>query len=436
MLIEFRVMVEVLKVRTAGWDYCLFYSGALALRRGLNPYTDGMVTVARQIGVATAYLPHVINTPAFLLCFEPLTLIPIRSAYWVWFALNVGVLALALKILLDWKSTLESWAKWNLVALVLLYPAMIDQFLFAQAQIVVLATMVLMMRWVDQGDDRAGGIIFALAGLLRVYPLTMGGYLLVRRRWRAISWAAVAFLCGALVTVIAVGTARCASFVNAIGLIAMPTLLRFTTNIATSTFIRRCFWYAYGTSLTPSLDLVCRSITVAAIVILLILTTYATASSAGRDDREGRRFSLWIVTTLMIAPLAWTHYMILLSIPFVRIVAVAHDGRASLRTRVLAIASYAVFVIGRLSPWYMLQLPMPIDHRAGVLAIVTSESGFVSIVLAFAAAYWFAIDDPEIAVSTYRKTTGTVGAVKPGVPLVEANPQSGTASTGSLGAPA
>ncbi|MBF6559032.1 MAG: hypothetical protein IVW56_01985 [Candidatus Binataceae bacterium] len=65
-----------------------------------------------------------------------------------------------------------------------------------------------------------------------------------------------------------------------------------------------------------------------------------------------------------------------------------------------------------------------------------SESGFVAIVLAFAAAYWFAIDDPENAVSTYRKTAGTVGAVQPGVPLVEANPQSGRASTGSLRAPA
>ncbi len=43
----------------------------------------------------------------------------------------------------------------------------------------------------------------------------------------------------------------------------------------------------------------------------------------GRSDRDGRAFSLWLITSIMLSPIAWPHYLALLTIPYVQLLLLA-----------------------------------------------------------------------------------------------------------------
>ncbi len=58
--------------RVTHWDFSHYYSSALAMRAGLNPYTTDLRPLGRALGIEG--IDHATYPPALLLCFEPLTL--------------------------------------------------------------------------------------------------------------------------------------------------------------------------------------------------------------------------------------------------------------------------------------------------------------------------------------------------------------------------
>ncbi len=58
--------------RVAHWDFSHYYLSALAMRAGVNPYTTDLRPLGRALGIEA--IEHATYPPAFLLCFEPLTL--------------------------------------------------------------------------------------------------------------------------------------------------------------------------------------------------------------------------------------------------------------------------------------------------------------------------------------------------------------------------
>src|SRR5260370_40159437 len=64
--------------RVTHWDFSHYYLSALAMRAGLNPYTTDLRSLGRALGIEG--IDHATYPPAFLLCFEPLTLMKDLSA--------------------------------------------------------------------------------------------------------------------------------------------------------------------------------------------------------------------------------------------------------------------------------------------------------------------------------------------------------------------
>ena len=106
-------------------DFDIYYSTASLLRHGIDP--------------------HAVDTPSWLLCFEPLTLLSRFAAYKLWFFINIFALAISLILLLR-DSTLAESDKWTLAALMILYPPIACNFWFGQSEIIVLLLLVLFVR--------------------------------------------------------------------------------------------------------------------------------------------------------------------------------------------------------------------------------------------------------------------------------------------------
>jgi alpha-1,2-mannosyltransferase len=259
-----------------------------------------------------------------------------------------------------------------------------NHFKFAQSQIVVLLCLVLVMNALRRNNQALAGFVLAFASMLRVFPIVMVGYLIVERKWLAIRWMAAGIVIIGLVTLIFVGWDRGLSFLGLFGFLTSRRWYDQTDNISISATTSRIFWYALGTSLGPGLDLLRRGAGIATEVVLLAVTTRATILHAQiQKGLDSRGFALWVVATILLAPTAWFHYLILLFIPYALIASAAYEEKVSRRTVWMAVSSYAIV-------WMVMLATSAVDlHSASRLAILLRECVFVSLGMVYIATYWF-----------------------------------------------
>jgi hypothetical protein len=372
-------------------DFSHYYTSALLLREGVNPYRADLRTRASELGLKVGDNTRATYPPTFLLCFEPLTLMSPVHAYWTWIALNALAIAAALAMLLGPRSHLDVTTALSLAGFAVLFPAFADNFGYAQSQAIVLLLLVLAMRSLERGMDRAAGAALALAVLFRIFPVIMFGYLVMRRRWRALGFAIASLAIGAAITIALVGMRTTLDFREAIAFVTGSLWLIRPANVALHAFIARMFIYSAGLPLSEPLDLARRVIEVASEIALLTMTVLTSKTSADSADSDSRAFSLWIVTTILLAPTAWLHYLVLLFIPFAQIISAFASGRASSRSLRMTIASYFVltglfFVLDAIHG----ELPL------GVIALLR-EAPFAALALAYVATIWFVLDRREPA---------------------------------------
>ena len=381
-----------LRGRVTHWDFSHYYLSALAMRAGLNPYTTDLRPLGRALGIEA--IDHATYPPAFLLCFEPLTLMTPRAAYWTWFGINVAALAFALALLFREIPSLRMRQVMALIPLAILYPPLGTHFFYAQTQVLILLLFVLMMWAMGRGYNRTAGLFLALAGLIKIFPLLMVGYFVTRHRWRAVAYTAAGVVAGALVTIAMIGVQRSLGFSNGVHSITSNEFIARPANIALGSFVSRLFWYASGTmggGEGALLGWVRPIVALAAQLLLLGLTARATWIAKAARDADWRAFSLWVVATILLAPTAWIHYAVLLLIPFGVVAAAGWANHARARAVWLMLASYA-----------LLALAMGIEPRlekdAPLAAIFVDECAFISVLLAYCSAYSFATGGEIIAV--------------------------------------
>lgn len=386
------LIIGQIRGRVTHWDFSHYYLSALVMRAGLNPYTTDLRPLGRALGIEG--IEHATYPPAFLLCFEPLTLMTPRAAYWTWFGINVAALALALVLLFREIPSLRMRQVMALVPLAILYPPVGTHFFYAQPEVLILLLFVLMMWAMGRGHDRTAGLFLALAGLIKIFPLLMVGYLVTRHRWRAVAYTAGGVIAGALVTIAMIGVQRSLGFMNGVHSITSNEFIARPANIALSSVVSRLFWYASGTiggGEGALLGWVRPVVALAAQLLLLGLTARATWTATAAREADWRAFSLWVVATILLAPTAWIHYAVILLIPFGLVAAAGWAGHAQARAVWLTLASYALFA-------FAMGVEPRLEEGLPLAAIFVDECAFISVLLAYCSAYSFATGDEIIAV--------------------------------------
>lgn len=374
-------------------DFSNYYESAWALRHGVDPYSTDLTPVGAQLGLETGGLLHASETPPFLLCFEPLTRLRPRPAFWIWTAINFSALAIAMYLLLAHRRGLSGRTAWLLAGLILMSAPVNLNFYWGQSQLIVLALMAGAMRAMERERDGAAGLLIAASGLLRAYPLLLVGYFVVRRKWRAVAFATAGIAAGVFVTVAVLGLRQSLSFIYGALWLTDYSVVNRVDNLSLGPFVSRTFWALTGSAPGSSTDWIRRAAIAVADMALLGMTLRATLADANRRDPDWRTYSLWIATSIMLSPVGWHHYLVLLAIAFVQLIASASDGRSSSRAVWMAVLSYVLSAVSlRVFNRFLMPPPTEFQLIFPWLARALEETSFIALLTGYIATYWFATD--------------------------------------------
>lgn len=354
-------------------DFSVYYTAAVAVHAHINPYTADLTPLAKRLGLNLDTQTHIAETPFFLLAFEPLATVSPEAAYWIWFSISLAALGLSMILLL---SRVGSGSA-ALGALMLLYPPLTRHFLIAQSQILVLLLLTCLLLALEKEKDALSGFLLAVAGALRAYPLAMAAYLLLTRRLRALASTVLFLVIITALTVFSLGPSFCLAWFD--GLLYAAKFGANPLAVSLPTFISRFFWFGFGMELAGPLAL-WRSGTIAiAEAALLVLSTRATLRSPKHVG-----FSVWIVAAILLSPIAWTHYLVLLFIPFSEMAARADRGEWSERAIWAMIGSYVLTVAASIAMG-----SLPTDRELSRW-IWVGQGFSASVLLAYLSVYWLA----------------------------------------------
>jgi len=382
------LLISQLPKRVTRFDFSVFYASAVAMRHGMNPYLVDLRQFGDPLHLEIWPLIHTTSTPTFLLFFMPLAYVSERTAYWIWFLLTIVALAVAIALMIGGtESGLPTPLKWVLLDAVVLYSPLNDHLAFAQVQILILLMLVLVMRWLAAGREISAGLVLSLAIMLRAFPLVLALYLIITRRWRALLSMTIGLVVIGAITVGGVGWHIVRSFIDGAALTMSHHPVSLPINVAIGTFITRLFWYLFGPALSSGLESA-RKVTVILVeLVMLGFSLRATLRTTLGRDSSLRAYGLWVVVSVMLSPIAWIHYMVLFLIPFIQITLAAHRGSCGPSAMWAVVASYFLIALS-------IGLREPSRRLGGdTLYFVIAECAFISVLLAYFAAYRFAIDD-------------------------------------------
>ena len=69
-------------------DFNAVYIWSAAARKGMNPYVDDLTRLESQLGIDDNGNHHAVYPPPLIVAFEPITLLPPITAYWIWFGVR------------------------------------------------------------------------------------------------------------------------------------------------------------------------------------------------------------------------------------------------------------------------------------------------------------------------------------------------------------
>jgi hypothetical protein len=377
--------VPSLRGRAIRNDFAIYYVSALELREGVDPYATDFTPTADRAGLEIQDVTRSTEPPFALLIFEPLTRFAPLTAFTIWQSINFISLIGALVLLLRKASGLSGSSRWTLAAFALAYPPVLSHFWYGQSKLPILLMLVMGAHLLTRGYEATAGLILAFAGLLRVYPLVIAGYLVLERRWRALVAMGLGVMAGGLATVMLIGPTRCVSFAHGLSYLTTDQwIAKSGDNAPLASLVR----LIHASAVVPTLSTACQhGLLIAIDFVLLSLTARATLLHPIADaDSDFRIYALWVMTAIVLPPVAWDYDMVIALLPFACVAVAASSGRASARTIALAIASYALIALWRFSGI------RDTDPVVGVNALTLRETASLSLIAAYVATYWFVTD--------------------------------------------
>lgn len=267
--------------------------------------------------------------PFFVFLMGPITGLPYVHAILVWHLFNTLLLLVALGLLWRWSGQpLRSWSTVGLIYVVLAFKPVVDTISSGQADILMLVSLAAAL--LVLAGDRWGwwGAILAFPAAVKLYT----GYLLIHavalRQWRALAAFAASFTLLALLAVLVFGWPVHQVFLFEV----LPNIGGGTAWVENQTInglLNRLVADRIG--LIPDGGGLVTLLTYGSALLLTALTFWRVQRMPADMG-----FGLWIVTLLIILPIAWMHYQAILVIPlyqlFVRLErqSIALDARSLL----------------------------------------------------------------------------------------------------------
>ena len=289
-----------------------FYAWSSELHAGGDPWMAANDPAFRPVP-GIKHLGHCNYPPAFLLAFEPLTMLPRQMAYWIWQAMIIASLVGATLIIARELGATGYDRQALAVGAVLLFPEVYGA-LYESQPTPILLLLVVVAFSLDRRSNRHGsagaGLALAAATLLKMYPALASGYFLMRRRWATLAWAAIFGIAGLLIT----GVHSIGDFAH-FGILGSSWLstdawLRNDRSIAVLSNVRVVIDAIFGAAPSPAGIRAWLSITALIDLIIVAAAGMVTViAHRGRAETDMACFGLWLMAAIVVSPISWGHYL-------------------------------------------------------------------------------------------------------------------------------
>ena len=340
-------------------DLGAYFVAARALAEGESPY-DGQVAQRLASGAGIAYHSPYIYPPLLALLLRPLTSWPYPAAAALWFVLSAGALLAALCLLrpvtgLPWRVY-----RWVCAAAFFLPPV---HHTLQHGQI---TNFLLLLMVAGALGSTGGGAWVGIAAALKVFPATLGAVYAIGGRLAALGAMAAS---GAVVTLAGALAApgATAEFVRRVGpQLALERRLA-PNNQSLDAVMARWFethWFVTPIIHAPGIGRIASQLGAAAVIGLTLWTLVAVRKAEGPAGQAGR-FSLVLAATLIVSPIVWDHYYVLLLLP----VAVLYRSSGDEAVRLLLLAGVALLFSHRYWP-LTFAMKSPVFMSSGLAGVV------------------------------------------------------------------
>lgn len=313
-----------------GNDFFQDWTSARNVLEGRHAYLPLSVAAARhgpKVGgrpAATARLPWNAHPPTSVLATLPLALLDYLDAVTLWNVLGLIAITASLALIFrELRFPVAAWSILPIVTLGLLCNPVRAQVSYGQWNAPLL--LLLTLAWVADRRDRSLQAAFwvATAATLKLFPLFFLFYLAIRRRWKAAIACILWLLALSLVTAAVLGSGAYRDYFHHV----LPTLKEFQASWNNASIV--AFWLKnfstgaslFGLNIEPVVFAphLARAGIVASYALILATTCLfidrSRFVSHTRPKCGDLCFALSTVAMLLITPVCWEHYLLLLALP-------------------------------------------------------------------------------------------------------------------------
>lgn len=157
-----------LRAFVLGTDFRALYTGGRMLLGGIGPQLYHLPTqyawqreFAPELGDPSQLLPF-LNPPFVAIALALVAKLPFEAAYLVWAGLNVALLAVVCRVLVQTLGGVDRSVKFRALAISLTFPPILIAFIQGQLSLVLVLALLSSWRALERGRDFRGGLWVAL----------------------------------------------------------------------------------------------------------------------------------------------------------------------------------------------------------------------------------------------------------------------------------
>lgn len=298
-------------------DFLQEWLSARHFAHGGSIYAPQAETAQLYLGVppeaAADMLPWNAHPPVSVLVVLPLGLLDYRDAHFSWNLLNLPILALCVVVLvrgLRFPFGPLSWLPTVALSLAC-YPL---YYQLSQGNLNGLLLGILMFAWVAlrRGWNDGAGFAIGIAAAVKLFPAFLFVYLIASRRWRAAGIGIAAFIGLNAIALALFGIGAFQAYFTEV----IPSTTHYLScrqNASLVGFWLRLFDPDPIEHIVPlaSLPWLATALSLATRLAVVGIVAVVARRSADTD----RAFALAVVGMLLVAPVSWSHYFLLLALP-------------------------------------------------------------------------------------------------------------------------
>ncbi len=296
---------------------------ARAFLSGMDPYASVNDLALRFLGMSSAFPLPTPHPPTAILLFWPLGLLSYSEALTCWLGLSLSLLVLSVSLLARcFGARLHLLlAAAAAVMLVAWYPFMSD-LASGQLNIPMLALGTGALFALQRARPGLAGVLIGLAVILKLIFWPFALLFLARRQWRPLAAVAGTAVAGWTIAGIVLGPPMLVFYFRDV-LPEVDALYGGAVNNTSIWTVGTRLFSGTGSPAFPGLAVppLAASSQLAAVssIALPLILVFGACWLARRISLEGG-FALFAVVGVLVSPLAWDHYLVLLVIPLAYVV--------------------------------------------------------------------------------------------------------------------